>query len=87
MPALGSTHFDLALQATFIQAHGEQVWVSPALQCPCLLDDQQFNPVCTTCHGTGRFYPPGTAFVTWLLMVFFRSRVHGIPVIVCGVWP
>jgi hypothetical protein len=71
---LGSTHFVLDKQRAFIEGHGEQVVVFPVLQCPCLLADRQFNPNCTTCHGTGRFYPPDTAYTTVLLMVREHSR-------------
>jgi hypothetical protein len=65
---LGTMHFRLEKQVTFIQGHGQQVLVWPVLQCPCLLDDKQFNPVCPVCHGTGRFYPPDAAYSTTLLL-------------------
>jgi hypothetical protein len=71
---LGQHHFRLDKQRAFIEGHGEQVLVLPVLQCPCLLADRQFNPNCETCHGTGRFYPPGTAYPTILLMVREHSR-------------
>jgi hypothetical protein len=71
---LGSKHFSLERQRAFIEGHGEQVLIYPVLQCPCLLEDRQFNPNCLTCHGTGRFYPPGTAYPTVLLMVREHSR-------------
>ena len=71
---LGTTHFHLDRHRAFLQGHGEQVVVFPALQCPCLLADQQFDPNCASCKGTGRFYPPGTAYSTTLLMVREASR-------------
>jgi len=71
---IGLHHFSLLKQRLFIQSHGEQVLVWPVLQCPCLLDDRQFSPVCTTCHGTGRFYPPDTAYGTMLLLVHETSQ-------------
>jgi len=71
---LGLTHFHLDKQVTHIQSHGQQVVVFPVLQCPCLLDDRQFNPVCATCHGTGRYYPPGQQYATWLLLVTETSK-------------
>jgi hypothetical protein len=63
---LGTTHFHLDRHRAFIRGHGQQAVISPVLQCPCLLDDHQFNPVCPTCHGTGRFYPDLTFVTTFL---------------------
>jgi hypothetical protein len=71
---LGRKHFVLDKQRAFIQGHGEQVLVFPVLQCPCLLTDRQFDPNCPACHGTGRFYPPHTAYSTMLLMIRESSR-------------
>ena len=71
---LGRKHFILDKQRAFIQGHGEAVVVFPVMQCPCLLDDKQFSPTCQSCHGTGRFYPPNTAYSTMLLMVREASR-------------
>jgi hypothetical protein len=71
---LGQTHFRLDKQHAFIQGHGEQVLIFPVLQCPCLLADRQFDPNCPSCKGTGRFYPPGTAYSTVLLLVQEHSR-------------
>lgn len=80
---LGTTHFRLAKQRAMIQGHGEHVLVFPVLQCPCLLADRQFNPICPTCHGTGRLYPPGTAYSTTLLLVHeHSSRTYNEP----GTW-
>jgi len=67
-------HFSLVRQKTFIESHGTQVIVWPVLQCPCLLDDRQFNPVCPACHGTGRYYPPSQQYPTILLMHQEDSR-------------
>src|SRR5215510_746582 len=71
---LGRKHLTLDKQRAFIQGHGEQVQIFPCIQCPCLLADHQFSPTCDTCKGTGRFYPPGTAYTTMLLMVRESSR-------------
>ena len=71
---LGTTHFRLEKQRAFIQGHGEQCLVFPVVQCSCLLADHQFDPNCYACHGTGRFYPPNTAYSTILLMVREASR-------------
>jgi hypothetical protein len=65
---LGRKHFVLDKQVAMIQGHGAQCVIFPVLQCPCLLDDRQFSPTCSTCHGTGRFYPPNSSFATMLLM-------------------
>lgn len=80
---VGLNHLSLVKQRIFIQSHGESVLVFPVLQCPCLLDDRQFSPTCATCHGTGRFYPPGTAYGTMLLMVHESTeRTYNEP----GTW-
>jgi hypothetical protein len=71
---LGTTHFHLDQHRAFLKGHAEQALIFPCLQCSCLLADRQFDPNCTTCHGTGRFYPPGTAYSTTLLMVREASR-------------
>ena len=66
-----------------IQSHGQQVIVFPVLQCSCLLEDRQFSPICASCHGTGRYYPPGAQYSTMLLMVQERSkRIYNDP----GTW-
>ena len=65
---LGRTHFSLDRQIAFIQGHGTQVVVFPVLQCPCLRAERQFDPLCASCHGTGRYYPPHTAYPTMLLL-------------------
>jgi hypothetical protein len=64
----GRVHLSLDSQRSFILGHGTQVLVSPVLQCPCLREERQFDPLCPTCQGTGRFYPPGTAYTTTLLL-------------------
>lgn len=71
---LGQTHFRLENHKAFIQGHGEQVLIWPCLQCPCLLEDRQFDPNCFQCKGTGRFYPPGQAYSTTMLLVREASR-------------
>src|SRR5215510_4797302 len=71
---LGRKHFSLDRQRAFIEGHGEQALIFPVLTCPCVLDDKQFSPICVTCKGTGRFYPPNTAYSTMLLMVQERSK-------------
>jgi hypothetical protein len=71
---LGRTHFSLDKQRAFLQGHGTQVLVSPVLQCPCLLQDQQFDPVCPACHGTGRYYPPDATYSTFVLLYLEDSR-------------
>src|SRR4029077_3547958 len=63
-----SMHFDPADQAAFIEAHGSQVVVFPVLPCPCLREERQFDPLCMTCHGNGRFYPEGASYATILLL-------------------
>jgi hypothetical protein len=65
---LGRKHFRLENQRAMIEGHGTQVVVFPVLQCPCLLDDRQFSPICPTCHGSGRYYPEGGAYSTVLLL-------------------
>lgn len=55
-------------QDEIIARRGSLVLVFPVLQCPCLLTDRQFDPICPTCQGTGRFYPPGTQYTTTLLL-------------------
>lgn len=77
MPAtglLGTTHFRLDYHRAFLKGHGEQALVFPCLQCPCLLADRQFDPNCSSCKGTGRFYPAGMQYSTTLLMVREASR-------------
>lgn len=71
---IGSTHFRLDRHRAFIEGHGEQALIFPVLTCPCLLDDRQHDPNCPTCKGTGRFYPPGRAYATMLLMVREMSK-------------
>jgi hypothetical protein len=71
---LGQRHFDLAKQVAFIQGHGATCVIFPVLQCPCLLADRQFSPTCPSCHGTGRLYPPETAYSTTLLLHREDSR-------------
>jgi hypothetical protein len=61
-------HFRLDKQQAFIQGHGQSVVIFPVMQCPCLLEDKQFSPICVICHGTGRYYPDGMAYSTTLLM-------------------
>src|SRR5215467_5732732 len=56
---LGRAHFSLEAHAAAIQSHGTQVAIFPCLTCPCLTDERHFDPNCQSCHGTGRFYPPG----------------------------
>jgi hypothetical protein len=71
---IGTHHFSLPTQRAFIQGHGTACIVFPVLQCPCLLADKQFSPTCLSCHGTGRLYPPGTAYGTTLLLHQENSR-------------
>jgi hypothetical protein len=71
---LGRKHLTPDRQRAFIQGHGEQVLIMPVLNCSCLLEDKQFSPTCDTCKGTGRFYPPNTAYTTMLLMVRESSK-------------
>lgn len=71
---IGTTHFHLDRHTAFIRGHGEQVLVMPCLQCPCLLPDRQFDPNCPVCHGVGRYYPPGTAYSTTMLLVRDQSE-------------
>jgi hypothetical protein len=63
-----SMHFDPADQAAFIEAHGSQCVVWPVLTCPCLREERQFDPLCHTCHGNGRYYPDGASYATILLL-------------------
>jgi hypothetical protein len=70
---LGTTHLHPELQTAMIQGHGVQVFVQPVVQCPCLTADRQFDPLCPTCHGTGRFYPSGFAYATTLLLTYEAS--------------
>lgn len=65
---IGQYHFTLAKQVAMIEGHGTQVVVFPVLQCPCLRAERQFDPLCTSCHGTGRYYPAGRAYPTLLLL-------------------
>jgi hypothetical protein len=71
---IGRKHFRLEKQVALIQGHGVVCVIYPCLQCPCLLEDHQFNPNCTTCKGTGRFYPPNASYSTTLLMHQEDSR-------------
>jgi hypothetical protein len=70
----GHKHFVLDKQRALITGHGQQVIVWPVLQCPCLLDDRQFDPTCVVCHGTGRYYPPSALYPTMLLLHQEDSR-------------
>jgi hypothetical protein len=71
---LGRKHFILDKQIAMIEGHGTTCAIFPVLQCPCLLEDRQFNPVCESCHGSGRLYLPGTAYSTTLLLHQEDSR-------------
>jgi len=65
---IGAKHFTVSKQVALIEGHGCLCVVWPVLQCPCLLEDRQFDPVCPACHGTGRYYPPNLAYSTMLLL-------------------
>jgi hypothetical protein len=71
---LGTTHFTLDKHRAFILGHGEQVVVFPVLQCPCLTPERQFDPLCAVCHGVGRYYPPGSAYSTSMLLTRDQSE-------------
>jgi hypothetical protein len=71
---IGKFHFSHAREEAFIKGHGQNVAVFPCLNCPCLLDEEQFDPLCPVCHGTGRFYPPGLAFGTVMLLTDESSK-------------
>lgn len=64
----GATHFSLPHQRAFILGHGTRCLVYAVLQCPCVGDEGQFSPLCSACQGTGRFYPPGQAYATTMLL-------------------
>jgi hypothetical protein len=68
MSHFGTTHFRRTAQRAFIAGHGTQVLVFPVLQCPCLTEERQFDPLCPTCQGNGRFYPPNLEYTTTLLL-------------------
>lgn len=70
----GKAHFRLQKQADFIAGHGQQCVIFPVLQCPCLTPERQFSPLCPGCHGTGRYYPPGSAYAVRLLLVAEDSQ-------------
>lgn len=65
---LGKSHFSLEKQVAMIQGHGTTVIIQPVLQCPCLRAERQFDPLCHSCHGTGRLYRPEATYTTTLLM-------------------
>jgi Domain of unknown function (DUF4815) len=71
---IGTMHFSHAREEAFILGHGQNVVVFPCLNCPCLLEAEQFDPLCPVCHGTGRFYPPGLAFGTVMLLTDESSK-------------
>ena len=71
---LGRFHFHTDKQVAMITGHGTSVVVFPVLQCPCLRAERQFDPLCAACHGTGRYYPPGLAYATTLLLVHESSQ-------------
>lgn len=70
---IGTKHFHTPRQDAFIRSHGEQVMVWSALNCPCVTAERQFDPLCGSCHGTGRFYP-APPYATWLLLVLEMSE-------------
>jgi hypothetical protein len=65
---IGSMHFVTQKQRQMIEGHGQAVAVFPVLQCACLLEDQQFSPICRFCEGTGRYYPSAISYATTLLL-------------------
>jgi hypothetical protein len=71
---LGHRRFNLQKQTDMIQRHGVACAVFPCVQCPCLTAEQQFDPLCPACKGTGRFYPPHTQFATTLLLTNETSK-------------
>jgi hypothetical protein len=71
---IGTMHFSHVREEAFIRGHGQHVAVFPCLNCPCLLEEEQFDPLCPTCHGTGRFYPPGLSFGTVMLLTDESSK-------------
>jgi hypothetical protein len=66
--AFGFRHFTLPRHAAFIQSHGAAVWVSPHLNCPCLMDSGQPAPLCQSCDGSGLLYPPSLAKSSVMLL-------------------
>jgi hypothetical protein len=64
----GIRHFTLAKHVAFIQSHGAAVWVSPHLNCPCVLDSGQPAPLCPSCDGSGRLYPSSLAYASVMLL-------------------
>jgi hypothetical protein len=73
----GTRHFILEKHVAFIQSHGANVWVSPHLNCPCLLDSGQPTPLCPSCDGSGRLYPPSLAYASVMLLTQ-DSPIHSL---------
>jgi Domain of unknown function (DUF4815) len=65
---LGQKHLTLDKQVAMIEGHGQQVVVFPVLQCPCLREERQFNPLCPACRGAGTLYPTVLAYATRMLL-------------------
>ena len=67
-------HFSPDRQADFIQRHGSWVSVWPCLNCPCLGDHGQPDPLCPVCKDTGRFYPVDAHYTMPLLPYHEASK-------------
>ena len=80
---LGRRHLDVQKQVAMIEGHGTAVYVMPKLQCPCLLEEGQPDPLCPICQGTGRMYVQANAFATTMLLTH-ESAEHSLQEV--GFW-
>ena len=70
----GQRHFNLQKQVDFITGHGALCAVTPAVTCPCVTVEVQFDPLCPICRGTGNFPQTDLAFQTTLLLTQYVAK-------------
>jgi hypothetical protein len=70
----GQLHFNINKQRDFVRGHGAQCQVTPALTCPCVTVEVQFDPLCPVCRGTGNFPQDDLAFQTTLLLTQYVAK-------------
>jgi hypothetical protein len=71
---LGHRHFNLDKQRALIRGHGVTCLVQPTVSCPCITYEQQFDPLCGRCRGTGRWPQASLEYTVTLAMIQEDSR-------------